>query len=274
MPPSVCAGYMFVLAGTVAPGPPLWETTPDTLTEILHESANFFYVNPAIHAADLPTPLPPFPEHPVSEAVFNFVGAWGLMFLPVMLQDEQTARARVPAVSVQWVALMLLTNVFFIPYLAQRAAAPAAEVRAAGLPAAERTAASLSRAGAAPFSAALRAAAAASPATPAASAGRRGGVRDRAFGATGLVVGLVSISWALAARPEYGGLVDRWQFFLEQTFVSSRVAFMFLVDAALYSLWQFVLLGAAGAALRYRAVPFFGLAAWLLAGSPGTEEEK
>lgn len=44
-----------------------------------------------------------------------------------------------------------------------------------------------------------------------------------AFGATSLAVGLTSIVWALAARPEYGGLQDRLSYFLE-TFHSNRVS--------------------------------------------------
>jgi hypothetical protein len=34
-------------------------------------------------------PVPCVAEHPVSEAVFNFVNAWSLMFWPVMLADPQ-----------------------------------------------------------------------------------------------------------------------------------------------------------------------------------------
>jgi hypothetical protein len=40
------AAYLgYVMLGTSAPGPPAWQTPPETLAAVLHESANYFYVN-------------------------------------------------------------------------------------------------------------------------------------------------------------------------------------------------------------------------------------
>ena len=84
-----------------------------------------------------------------------------------------------------------------------------------------------------------------------------------AFGGVAGVVGAISVCWATAARPEYGGLVERWQWFTDQL-GSDRVFWAFAVDSCLYAVWQSVLLEKAEA--KYRFVPFFGMAAWLIWG--------
>jgi hypothetical protein len=181
----------------------------------------------------------------VSEAVFNFVNAWSLMFWPVMLADPQghKVKNRLPI----WVGTQFLTNVFFPLYLAQRLAPEPA----AGSPEQQRQEA-------------------ARKAEPA-----RLPSYSPVFGAVAGAVGLVSIWWALFCRPEAGDLAARWEY-LVTLLSTSRVDWAFAVDATLYGVWQAWLLGAAGAAPAYRFVPFFGLAAWLLAGPAGQEaaEEK
>ena len=87
-----------------------------------------------------------------------------------------------------------------------------------------------------------------------------------AVGAAALGVGCVSLCWAAAARPEYGGLAERWAYFAQQ-YSTDRVFWAFCLDAGLYSVWQAWLLGDAGAAAWHRYVPFFGLAGWLLQGT-------
>jgi len=64
-------------------------------------------------------------------------------------------------------------------------------------------------------------------------------------------------------RPEFGGLDPRWQFAAEQ-FQGNRAFWAFVLDLGLYSVWQAVLMGDSGAPSKYRYIPFFGLAAWLL----------
>ena len=56
------------MLSTAAPGAPAYATPPEVLSEVLHESVNFFYVNIGLAAAGL-SPLPDVPSPPVSEAV-------------------------------------------------------------------------------------------------------------------------------------------------------------------------------------------------------------
>jgi len=86
-----------------------------------------------------------------------------------------------------------------------------------------------------------------------------------ALGGVAVAVGLFSFYWAAAARPEYGGLAERWAYFSTQL-SSDRVFWAFVLDAGLYSVWQAWMLGDAGAKAWQRFVPFFGMAAWLLQG--------
>lgn len=123
-------------------------------------------------------------------------------------------------------APQLLTNIFFIPYLALRLSVPEPEPSRPAPPPP-------------PYSPAL--------------------------GYLGAVVGAVSISWAFLGRPEFGGLPERLQYF-QESFQENRVFFAFCLDAALYSVWQAILMPQAEA--KYRFVPFAGLAAWLISGCP------
>ncbi len=63
--------------------------------------------------------------------------------------------------------------------------------------------------------------------------------------------------------------VCSWDYFLNDI-TTNRVSFAFILDAALYGVWQAILLGnvpSATPAERY--VPFFGLAAHLLRAPKG-----
>jgi hypothetical protein len=247
-----------------APGKPAWQVDAQTLQTVLHESLNFFYVNIGLHQIGIDA-VPSIAEHPVDEALFNVVNAWGLLFLPLLAADAKTQRS-VRAWQGQWVAAMLLTNVFFIPLLAQRAAP---QPHAPGLAPAERTAASLSPAEAA---ARGRDVVAAQARAEAEAQGLREHEErwrgaERAVGGVAAAVGAFSIAWALVGRPEYGALAQRADFAV-QHYSNDRVFYAFVVDAGLYGFWQAWLMGDAGAPRRFCAVPFFGLAAWLLAGRP------
>lgn len=62
---SCAAAYMaYVMVGTSAPGLPAWQTSPEQLAPVLHESLNFFYVNVGLAQLGL-NPVPSIPEHPV-----------------------------------------------------------------------------------------------------------------------------------------------------------------------------------------------------------------
>ncbi len=83
----VLPGYIsIVMFSTAVPGAPAWATPPDVLQEIFQESINIWWINDALTALNLSF-IPHMPSPPVSEAVFNFVLAWALMFLPVILTD-------------------------------------------------------------------------------------------------------------------------------------------------------------------------------------------
>lgn len=91
-----------------------------------------------------------------------------------------------------------------------------------------------------------------------------------AIGGVSLAVGLLSIGWFLGARPEYGDLAARVDYF-NTMFNNDRVFYAFIVDAGLYSVWQALLLSDAQA--KYRFVPFFGLCAYLLSGGGSKEQQ-
>lgn len=63
MPPTLrYIGY--VMLSTTAPGLPVWQTPPETFTAVLHESANYFYINIGLAQLGL-NPVPCVAEHPV-----------------------------------------------------------------------------------------------------------------------------------------------------------------------------------------------------------------
>lgn len=84
------------------------------------------------------------------------------------------------------------------------------------------------------------------------------------IGITGAVIGVASVIWAVGVRPEYGGLAERWQYFVQQSF-TNRVFFAFVLDAVLYSIWQALLMGEDATKL-HRFLPFGGLVAYLVQG--------
>jgi ABC-type glycerol-3-phosphate transport system permease component len=64
------------------------------------------------------TLVPSVAEHPISEALFNFVNAWSMMLLPLIMVDRkaESMESKYPL----WFGIQFLTNVFCIPYLALR----------------------------------------------------------------------------------------------------------------------------------------------------------
>ena len=84
------------------------------------------------------------------------------------------------------------------------------------------------------------------------------------IGITGAIIGIGSIVWALGVRPEYGGLAERWHFFVEQS-LTNRVFFAFVLDAVFSTCWQALLMDKS-ARKAQRFVPFAGLVLFLLQG--------
>ena len=205
------------------PGEPIWAVKPETLSEVLKESLNFFFVLPILSFIAAPFLNIPAPVvHPAAEAFFNFAEAWILMFLPLMLLDKRGNN--LPRVAL-WSAAMFLTNVFLIPYMAQRLKGEAiAQIPEKGLLA-------------------------------------------RLFGWVGLIVGTGAIAWFCLARPEFGGLVERWGYFVGKV-VGDRVTIAFCVDLTLFWLFQIWLMSAIiskkDKQRPLRFIPFWGLAIWLI----------
>lgn len=192
------------------------------------------------YRGNLPTTPPCTAEHPLYEAFFNSVNAWSLMFLPVILTDKQAQGLGRSTQWGLWLGIFFVTNVFFVPFLALRAAVPTNSKT--------HTDTTTDTA----------------PLEPSAAPWARW------VGVTALTVLGISAAWAVLGRPEYGVWDARWTFALDK-FNTDRVFWAFVLDCGLYSVWQAMLLERA--ASGYRFVPFVGLAAWLCAGMPEKRRE-
>ena len=236
------AAYWFVLLLSPPgwqglPGEPAWAVAPDTLAEVIAESTDFFFVLPLLNKFGVNLLGAAPAVHPVTLGVFNFAEAFIFMLLPPLLMDR---RGRdLPTVKV-WSVAMFLTNAAMLPFMAKRTATPVPESWEADKASATDGPAELTR-------------------------GEKG-LLSRAFGASGLAVGLLSVWWAAAADPAVGGDLTQRTAFLGELMTSDRVSLAFVVDIAFFSAWQAYLIGEldeqAPAACKY--VPFWGLAAWLL----------
>lgn len=196
------------------------------------------------------------------------------MFWPLMNSDRQSRKVenKLPL----WLGIMFLTNVFFIPFMALRAAPePSTADSSAGVTSlataggARGTAATVRSSKATTTSSISRSSSTSTSSTPT-------GVPDWGFnfGIAGAAVGAFSIAWAFMGRPEFGDLAARAAY-LQQEAASNRVFYAFIVDSFLYYVWQLVLMENVPAGYKY--VPFFGMAAWLVSpqskadDSAGTE---
>ena len=239
--------YSLILSptGQFAPGDPVWQISPETVKEVTDESINFFFVNVGLQA--LGTGIPADAHHPVSEGLFNLVNAYSFMFLPVLLRSERGQGMNTLG---WWSCQMFLTNAVLTSYLSRREAT--LETRRAG-------------------------SASAGAPEKESGPGSGPGALSRAFGLIGGGMGLLSVGWALAARPELGGDLAARADFLHGLLTSDRVAFAFAVDLGLYSIWQAVLLGELGQQRGrpvppvFRFVPFLGLALFLALDGGGED---
>uniref|UniRef100_A0A0A9DP19 Uncharacterized protein n=1 Tax=Arundo donax TaxID=35708 RepID=A0A0A9DP19_ARUDO len=145
----------------------------------------------------------------MAEGLFNFVIAWTLLFAPLLFTDSRRDRFK-GSLDVLWGFQMFLTNTFLIPYMAIRLNDPDTNQ---------------------------------SP--PQRS--QLGSVMVKGAPVVGAVGGLVcvlSIVWALYGRADagFGGIAERWQFVQSYVF-SERLAYAFLWDMLLYSIFQPWLIG-------------------------------
>ncbi|KAK9812268.1 hypothetical protein WJX73_009037 [Symbiochloris irregularis] len=231
----------YIFFSKLAPGAPGITPPPGTFTELYHESINYFYINIFLHWANLPG-IPTNAEHPVSEALFNFVNAYSLMLWPLMAADMKSIKIK--GKFWWWVGTQFITNVVFLPFMAIR----------------EQPAGSFGTLTQSQTDARLAELTAEGP---------EGDLRmpyyAPAMGAVAAVIGLVSIAWAVVGRPEFGGMPERWDFFVS-SFTGNRVFYAFFLDLAFYTTWQIIFMRRAEG--KYRFVPFAGLAAWLIVGGP------
>ena len=93
------------------------------------------------------------------------------------------------------------------------------------------------------------------------------GLLAKIFGIVGLIIGTIAIAWGIFARPEFGDIATRAEFFV-QNFQSDRLTIAFCVDVILFAIFQAVLIGdiePPESGKRWlRFVPFWGLAVWLV----------
>ncbi|MGJ3248427.1 MAG: hypothetical protein ACFE0I_20385 [Elainellaceae cyanobacterium] len=183
----VYVGYL--LLSDFPPGPSLLNTQPETLQEAIDLSLNFWLVLPAAFPDAAPVLNPAF------EALFNLVVTWGLLFWGFLIDGRNQRVPMLPFL----VGTALLTNVFYLPWLA------------------------------------LRRSHLDTPKPPFSPLEKLS--ESRVFPIVLLCVGLVAIAWGLWARPEFGSINDRWDSLLT-LIVSDRLAYSFVVDLLVFWVFQ------------------------------------
>lgn len=147
--------------------------------------------------------------HPMSEGLFNFVIGWTVMYSPLLFTDRMRDRFK-GSLDLLWGFQMFLTSTFLIPYMAIRLNKADSEY-------------------------------------PPRSVSKLGLAMTRGASVVGLVSGavcLLSILWAFYGRVngDFGSISDRWEFLLSYLF-SERLAYAFIWDICLYSIFQPWLIG-------------------------------
>ncbi len=250
--------FYALLLSDALPGEPVYDIQPHTLQAVLDSSLDFFYLTPILHSLLPSLDFIPAPAvNPVDLALFNWVNAWSFMFLGLLATDSRAKR--LPLLPL-WSGQMFLTNLFMLPWLAQRAA----DTAAAGADADADAGTALSE-GRLP---APLASLAVSP----------------SLGLLGGAVGLTSLLWFLFAPDAVDGAaagdVAARLAHLRQSAATDRLQLAFLVDCAVYAAAQAWLIrdehdllsaqqrqaGLPQESLPPRwlaALPFAGMAAWL-----------
>lgn len=218
----VYVGYL--LLSDLPPGDSLLHTQPETLQTAIDLSLNFWFVLPV----SFPDAAPVL--NPALEGLFNIVVAWGLLFWGFLIDGRSQKFPILPFL----VGTALLTNVFYLPWLALRQPNPHPPQGA--LSPLERLA------------------------------------ESRGLPVTLTLVVLASVGWAAAARPEFGDLATRWNSLI--TLVQTdRLAYSFWIDLLVFWLFQAWLVPDDMARRQWhsrvvlwmaRLVPFFGLVVYFL----------
>ncbi|XP_042399134.1 uncharacterized protein LOC121989272 [Zingiber officinale] len=228
--------WLFLLP--YAPGDPVWAIKSTTVDELLGLSLNFFFILPLMNAVGLHVLEAPV-LHPVAEGLFNFIIGWTLLFAPLLYTDCHRDRYK-GSLDVLWGFQMFLTNTFLIPYMAIR----------------------LNDMDVKPSNSKLS------------ELGLLMTKGSSTVGIIGGIVCLVSVLWAFWGRPdiEFGGIADRWHFFVEYI-GEERLAYAFLWDMCLYSIFQPWLIGEnlqnvkksnLSTIRKLRFIPVVGLVAYTL----------
>ncbi|PAN38546.1 hypothetical protein PAHAL_7G179400 [Panicum hallii] len=197
--------WLFLLP--YAPGDPAWAISQATISDLIGLSLNFFFILPLLNSAGVHLLESPV-LHPMAEGLFNFVIAWTLMFAPLLFTDSRRDRYK-GSLDVLWSFQMFLTNTFLIPYMAIRLNDSDTDQ------------------------------------SPTRSQLGSVMVKDaQVVGAVGGAVCILSIVWALFGRADagFGDIAERWQYVHSYVF-SERLAYAFLWDIFLYSIFQPWLIG-------------------------------
>ncbi|KAK9091241.1 hypothetical protein Sjap_024418 [Stephania japonica] len=260
--------WLFILP--FAPGDPVWAISSETIKSLVDLSLNFFFILPLLNYADFRSQEGSESEskilavkytttgvvgtnvleapvlHPMSEGLFNFVIAWTVLFAPLLFTDCRRNRYK-GSLDVLWGLMMFLTNAFLIPYMGIRLNETDSE------------------------------------STPKMKS-KLGVVMTNGASTVGLIGGsvcLLSILWAVFGRMDgdFGTAAERWQFLLNYI-GSERLAYAFIWDIVLYSVFQPWLIGdnlenvqpsMTGIVSNLRFVPVVGLVAYLYCLTPDQE---
>lgn len=198
--------WLFLLP--YAPGDPVWAISSDTIKSLVGLSLNFFFILPlsnsvGVHLLEAPV------LHPMSEGLFNFVIGWTLMFAPLLYTDRKRDRFK-GSLDILWGMQMFLTNTFLIPYMAVRLNKSDVE----NLPT---------------------------------NTSSLGSIMINGASVVGLIGGAVcflSILWAFYGRADgnFGSVPERLDFLIGYL-GSERLAYAFIWDIVLYSIFQPFLIG-------------------------------
>ncbi|MUG96278.1 hypothetical protein F7734_29650 [Scytonema sp. UIC 10036] len=214
----------YLLLSDLPPGLSVLYIQPETLQEALDLSLNFWFVMPLLS----PTTAPAI--NPALEGLFNILITWGLLFWGFLVDGRNQ---RFPIVAFL-IGTALLTNVFYLPWLAIRRS---------------------------------------NPQTPQDSLNTLEKIAEsRAFPLVLTTVIVASVAWALLARPEFGDLTARWNSLI-QILSTDRLAYSFVIDFFVFWIFQSWLVPDDMARRQWhdttilwivRLVPFIGLVVYLL----------
>ncbi|GAB1538902.1 hypothetical protein NUACC21_15660 [Scytonema sp. NUACC21] len=218
----IYVGYL--LLSDLPPGLSVLHIQPETLQEALDLSLNFWFVMPILSPSTAPV------INPALEGLFNIVITWGLLFWGFLVDGRNQRFPIVPFL----IGTALLTNVFYLPWLAIRR--PDTQPPKDSLNTLEKIA------------------------------------ESRTFPLVLTTVVVASIAWAILARPEFGNLTVRWNSLIE-ILSTDRLAYSFAIDFLVFWIFQSWLVPDDMARRQWndrttlwiaRLIPFIGLVVYLL----------